>query len=167
MGTAPTQPLEALKAKGFDVLFVSHAAAILAQDFPDAVAELEEARSDLELPITEIIGSGGGETKFTQRLRKTLTAKHWKKHNFEITKEVDGVPKESTSHEVDHVRRFDAVGVVAISLSVTWRTFGRRRPGKKLDGALLQRHCDDLAEARHPREEPLRKLPVHAPNAHP
>ena len=71
---------------------------------------------NLELPITEIIGSGGGETKFTQRLRKMLAGMHWNKHEFKIAKTVDGVPKESTSHEVDHVRRFEGVGVVAMEI---------------------------------------------------
>jgi Restriction endonuclease BglII len=115
MATAPAQLLDSLKAKGFNIQFVSHAAGILAQDFPEAVAELEAALSHLELPITEIIGSGGGETKFTQRLRKSLAAMKWPKHVFQITKTVDGVPKESTSHEVDHVRRFDG-GVVALEI---------------------------------------------------
>ncbi len=116
MATSQKHPFKTLKAKGFDVVFVSHAAGILAQDFPLAITELEHALTDLELPITEIIGSGGGETKFTQRLRKALAAMHWKKHIFEITKTVDGVAKESTSHEVDHVRRFDGIGVVAMEI---------------------------------------------------
>ena len=116
MATIRKPPFASLRAKGFDVLFVSHAAGILAQDFPAAIVELEQALSGLELPITEVIGSGGGETKFTQRLRKTLAAKDWKKHIFEITKTVDGVPKESTSHEVDHVRRFKDFGVVAMEI---------------------------------------------------
>jgi Restriction endonuclease BglII len=112
----PTQaPLHSLVAKGFDIRFVSHAAGIMVQDFPQALAELESALVGLELPITEIIGSGGGETKFTQRLRKTLAGMKWPKHIFEIAKTVDGVPKESTSHEVDHVRRFDN-GVVALEI---------------------------------------------------
>lgn len=116
MAAARKFPFASLKAKGFDVLFVSHAAGILAQDFPAAVVELERALSELELPITEIIGSGGGETRFTQRLRKTLAALTWNKHVFEITKTVDGVPKESTSHEVDHVRRFKDAGVLALEI---------------------------------------------------
>jgi Restriction endonuclease BglII len=116
MAKAPKPPFQSLKDKGFDVVFVSHAAGILVQDFPQAIAELEKALSDLELPITEIIGSGGGETKFTQRLRKTLAGMAWKKHEFVITKTVDGVPMESTSHEVDHVRRFKDVGVVALEI---------------------------------------------------
>ena len=105
-----------MKDKGFDVVFVSHAAGILVQDFPAAITELEKALSDLELPITEIIGSGGGETKFTQRLRKTLAGMDWNKHEFVITKTVDEVPMQSTSHEVDHVRRFKGVGVVAMEI---------------------------------------------------
>jgi Restriction endonuclease BglII len=108
-------PLATLLERGFDLLYVSHADAILAQDFPQAAAELERALSDLELPITEIIGSGGGETKFTQRLRRTLAAMNWPKHIFEITKSVDGAPKESTSHEIDHVRR-SAKGAVALEI---------------------------------------------------
>jgi hypothetical protein len=69
----------------------------------------------LTLPISEIIGSGGGETKFTQRLRRQLATSGWPKHTFTISKVVDGVPREATSHEVDHVRR-DTVGVVACEI---------------------------------------------------
>jgi Restriction endonuclease BglII len=115
MANSHLPPFGALTSKGFDLQFVSHAAGILVQDFPQALKELESALSNLELPITEIIGSGGGETKFTQRLRKTLHAASWPKHVFQIAKTVDGVPKESTSHEVDHVRRSDK-GVVALEI---------------------------------------------------
>ena len=108
-------PLSTLSDRGFDLLFVSHADAVLAHDFPHAMIELERALANLELPITEIIGSGGGETKFTQRLRRSLTAMEWHKHVFDITKTVDGVPKESTSHEIDHVRRFSK-GVIALEI---------------------------------------------------
>ena len=113
--TASTPALSTLIEKGFEIQFVSHAASILAGDFPSAMAEIERALSGLALPITEIIGSGGGETKFTQRLRKTLAAMDWPKHVFEITKTVDGVPKQSTSHEIDHVRRSDN-GVIALEI---------------------------------------------------
>jgi hypothetical protein len=108
--------LETLRAKGFEILFVSHAKSILDGEFSGPLAELVGVLETLELPITEIIGSGGGETKFTQRLRKALANLEWKKHNFEITKTVDGIPKESTSHEVDHVRRVKDVGVLACEI---------------------------------------------------
>jgi hypothetical protein len=65
--------------------------------------------------VTEVIGSGGGETKFTQRLRRALAGLGWVKHNFILGKTIDGVPRESTSHEVDHVRRYEA-GVLACEI---------------------------------------------------
>ena len=57
--------LEKLKSKAFEIRCESHAAAILEQDFPSALQELEKALLKLTVPITEIIGSGGGETKGT------------------------------------------------------------------------------------------------------
>lgn len=111
-----TSPLEALQGKGFDILFLSHAKSILLGEFPAALDEIGEVLNTIELPITEIIGSGGGETKFTQRLRKSLSDLGWKKHIFEIGKTIDGVPRESTSHEVDHVKHFDGAGVLAMEI---------------------------------------------------
>lgn len=108
-------PLAKLAAQGFEIRYVSHAAAILGQDFSDATREIESVVTGLALPITEIIGSGGGETKFTQRLRRSLTSMGWRKHIFKIGKTVDGTPRETTSHEIDHVRRFDN-GVVALEI---------------------------------------------------
>ena len=60
---------EALRNKGYQIEFVSHALAILEIDFPDAAAELEEALLNQSVPIEEIIGSGGGETKAAPRSR--------------------------------------------------------------------------------------------------
>lgn len=108
--------LSDLEAKGFDILFVSHARSILEGEFDESLEELATVLDVLELPITEIIGSGGGESKFTQRMRRELASLAWTKHNFEISKVVDGVQKESTSHEVDHVRRVADVGVIACEI---------------------------------------------------
>src|SRR5262249_26622005 len=98
---------EALKNKGYEIEFVSHSSAILEIDFPDAAAELEQAMLNQSVPIEEIIGSGGGETKGTQRLRNGLTAKGWLKETFTIKKTINDEPRESISHKVDHVRCFD------------------------------------------------------------
>ena len=111
-----TPPLQSLRGKGFDVLFLSHARSILEGEFPEALIEIERVLSAIELPISEIIGSGGGETQFTQRLRRALATLNWKKHIFEIGKTIDGVPRESTSHEVDHVKRYVDAGVVAMEI---------------------------------------------------
>lgn len=55
--------LDKLKERGFEIQFQSYAAAILERDFPEALADIEKALLTFEVPIAEIIGSGGGETK--------------------------------------------------------------------------------------------------------
>ncbi|MEQ8826742.1 MAG: BglII/BstYI family type II restriction endonuclease, partial [Parvibaculum sp.] len=98
---------EILRGRGFEIQSINHAEAIIGTDFPEAVVEIETALLHLSLPISEIVGSGGGETKMTQRLRRALADTKWPKHNFEIRKTVDGIVKESITHEIDHVRTFD------------------------------------------------------------
>jgi hypothetical protein len=87
-GSVQRAMLESLIDKGFEVRSESHAAAILEQDFPTAVGGVEEALRDFEIPITEIIGSGGGETRGTQRLRRALTQQGWKKTIFQVKKNI-------------------------------------------------------------------------------
>ncbi len=109
-------PLEELRALGYEVAYHSHAKAILTVDFPDAAEELCAVLKTLTIPVEEIIGSGGGEAKGTQRLRRGLSAGGWTKANFEIKKIINGVERESISHEVDHVRQFSGMGVVALEI---------------------------------------------------
>lgn len=106
---------EKLKARGFDLLYLSHASAILDVDFPDASGELEEALLAASIPIEEIIAGGGGEAKGTQRLRRALAERGWHKTKFEVEKHVNGVKLQSQSHEVDHVRAFEG-GTIAMEI---------------------------------------------------
>src|SRR5580692_1487492 len=106
---------KSLVANGFQVEFHSHAKAILSVDFPEVAAQLEAILIGSTIPIGEIVGSGGGETKGTQRLRHALNDHGWRKHKFEVRRTIDGVERESISHEVDHIARFDA-GTVALEI---------------------------------------------------
>jgi len=107
---------EKLKKKGFQILALHHAEAILTHDMPDAVKELESALLNVQIPVEELIRGGGGEGELTQRLRRSLANDYgWRKHNFEIKKTVDGEEKESISHEIDHVKRFPA-GTFALEI---------------------------------------------------
>lgn len=107
---------EELQARGFQVEFQSHAKAILGVDFPDAVTELEGALLATTIPIEEIIAGGGGEAKGTQRLRRALADLNWLKTTFVVEKRINGVPRESQSHEVDHVREFPSGERVALEI---------------------------------------------------
>ena len=106
---------ESLIERGFQFEFASHAAAILEVDFSQAIGELERALSGFTIPIEEIVGSGGGETKGTQRLRRALDGLDWPKAVFTVEKVVNGVPRESTTHEIDHVRSLNR-GVIALEI---------------------------------------------------
>jgi Restriction endonuclease BglII len=115
MSNPPAEQLAKLEAKGFQIDFHCHAKAILSLDFPEAFEELEGALIDLTIPIEEIIASGGGEAKGTQRLRKALNARNWMKKKFEIKKTINNREHESISHEIDHVREL-ASGNIALEI---------------------------------------------------
>ena len=53
-----------------------------------------------------MIDSGGGEAKVTQRMRRAFNDAGWQKDTFEIKKIINGVERESISHEIDHVKKF-------------------------------------------------------------
>lgn len=92
-----------------------HAEAILKQDMPGAVKDLDAVLSKIDLPINELIKGGGGEGKLTQRMRNELSDLGWEKHTFNIRKMIDGQEKESISHEVDHVKSFSN-GIIALEI---------------------------------------------------
>src|SRR6185437_15717359 len=96
---------DSLIDRGFQFVFLSHAKAILGVDFRVAVDEIEGALGAATIPIEEIIAGGGGEAKGTQRLRKALTEKR-----------INGVSRESQSHEVDHVREFENGSRIALEI---------------------------------------------------
>ena len=107
---------EKLKERGFEVLALHHAEAILKHDMPDAIDELNEVLLEAELPVEELVHGGGGEGELTQRLRRRLSDDFsWEKHNFEIKKIVDGQETESLSHEIDHVKKFES-GTFALEI---------------------------------------------------
>src|SRR5574337_1633020 len=116
MATRPREPISALKKQGFDIQYLSHAKSILTGEFAPQLEELVGVLMGLSLPMTEIIGSGGGETRFTRRARNALTDLAWRKHNFVVAKTIDGVEREATSHEVDHVRTVPSVGTIGCEI---------------------------------------------------
>jgi Restriction endonuclease BglII len=114
--------LDRLIKSGFEVHLESHAAAILGTDFPAAIEDLESVLANVRIPITEIIGSGGGETKGTQRMRRAFNDSGWRKFSFEIRKIINGVEREAVSHEVDHVKSFEGnfPGRKLVALEIEW-----------------------------------------------
>jgi hypothetical protein len=105
-----------LQRKGFEIQLLHHAEAILKHDMFSVETEVEDILSRLKIPVQELIESGGGEGKATQRMRRGLADKWgWRKHVFEIKRIVDGNETEFTTHSIDHVKKF-STGVCALEL---------------------------------------------------
>jgi len=113
---------ERLKAKGYEVLALHHAEAIITHDMPHAAADLEDVLDAVTLPITELVGGGGGETQGTQRMRRALAERGWTKRNVTVKKSVKwgdddpGREVASLSHEIDHVKVFGGDKVFALEI---------------------------------------------------
>jgi hypothetical protein len=107
--------LSGLRGRTFQIVTTSHAQAILSVDFPSALQELERVLLPMHIPVEELVRGGGGETKGTQRLRKSFSDIGWKKTKFELKKLINGVEKQSISHEIDHVRTSDN-GTIALEI---------------------------------------------------
>ncbi len=80
--------LELLKNKGFEILALHHAEAILQHDMPDAMTELESVLSNITLPVEELVKGGGGEGQLTRRIRHALSDTHWKKLEIRVKRGV-------------------------------------------------------------------------------
>src|SRR5207244_11242122 len=84
-----------------------HAAAMVEKDVRLAIQELEQVLVTVRLSVTEIIGSGGGETKGTQRMRRALTDLGWRRGKFQIKKTINAVERQSITHEIDDVKEIE------------------------------------------------------------
>lgn len=116
---------ERLRDLGFDILALHHAEAIVTRDMTEAEAEIEAALLALKIPVTEIVAGGGGEARLTQRLRRGLAERQWRKRNIQVRKLVRWGENEreyevaALSHEIDHVKAFGESGSV-FALEIEW-----------------------------------------------
>ena len=53
--------LNSLTEKGFEVIALHHAEAILVHDMPEAITEIEQVLGAINLPMEELVRGGGGE----------------------------------------------------------------------------------------------------------
>ncbi len=116
---------ERLRDRGFNILALHHAEAIISRDMPEAESEIEHALLDLNIPISEIVAGGGGEAGLTQRLRRGLAERDWRKRNIQVRKLVKWGETEperevaALSHEIDHVKSFGVNGWI-FALEIEW-----------------------------------------------
>jgi len=115
-------PMNKLKQiRGLTIEATHHAGAILAQDLPEALEDLEAVLASFSIQKQELIDAGGGQTTITQRLRDALYARQLKKRNITqrhiISQGIKGEDLElpSESHEIDHVKSYPG-GLLALEI---------------------------------------------------
>ena len=59
---------EQARARGFEVLALHHAEAILTHDMPEAASELERVLLDVRIPIEELVRGGAASVKLVYEL---------------------------------------------------------------------------------------------------
>jgi len=121
-----------LSELGYDVECVQHADALLTHSFPQVQADFEEVLVPFRLRMSDLVGSGGGETHGTQALRRSFADLGWDKQNIQLDKtlirfsgtvgrstynELDRRSVASLSHEIDHVKTF---GDQTVLMEIEW-----------------------------------------------
>ena len=86
-------------------------------DFAEPLGELCEILLGMEIEDAELVQGGGGESSLTQRLRRQLAERSWRKRKIVILKTIDGKERSATTHEIDHVRDTDQGSV---ALEIEW-----------------------------------------------
>lgn len=121
-----------LSAIGYDIVSTYHAESLLDVEFKEAHDQIELVMLEFSISAAELVAGGGGETEFTQRLRRALADKGWDKQNLLVEKRLlkfvgkigsDSYEKQSEdtiqslSHEIDHVKSFQAGTIL---LEIEW-----------------------------------------------
>lgn len=104
-----------LEQKGYDLITIQHAKAIIENEFPFAVQELVQVIEPIQIPIAELVFGGGGKTKIVKRMEQSFFNLGWQKHNFDLKKLADGKVTQAISHEIDHVKHFEN-GTIALEI---------------------------------------------------
>ena len=102
---------------GYELYFTRFANSILNEIFPEAKNELSTILDGFTINRNSIIQGGGGKSKITQSLEKTLYSYKWEKKKVTDEHLVDGVKIVSESHEIDHYRILENG---SIGLEIEW-----------------------------------------------
>lgn len=88
----------------YEVHDFHHAAAVIANEFPDPFTELMAALRQFRITTTDITTAGGNESSIPKLVSNILRPLGWKEEKLQAELVVDGVPVRSDSHWVDYVK---------------------------------------------------------------
>lgn len=105
------------KLKKFQIISIRHGLTILRHDIPEAYKDLFSVLESFSIKNNQIIEGGGGLSTLTKDLRDKFYDKTWMKKNIEEEHIIDGVATKTESHEIDHFKEINDIG---IGLEIEW-----------------------------------------------
>lgn len=91
-------------AELYEVHDYKHAAAILANEFPDEFNEILGALRDFRLTIKDIVDKGGNESAIPKLVSDILRPLGWKEEQLKAEMVVDGVSISTDTHFIDYIK---------------------------------------------------------------
>lgn len=88
----------------YEVHEYHHAAAVLANEFPNEFAEVIGALRKFRLTQADILASGGNESNIPKIVSGILRPQGWTEQQLKAEMFVDGQPMRSDTHKVDYVK---------------------------------------------------------------
>lgn len=88
----------------YEVHEVHHAAAILAQEFPEHFDDIVAALREFRLTRADITKPGGNESDIPKKLSRILRPRGWVERRLEAKLMVDGVTQQTDTHFIDYVK---------------------------------------------------------------
>lgn len=88
----------------YEVHEYHHAAAVIANEFPELFKELMSSLREFRLSTGDITAAGGNESRIPKIVSELLRPRGWKEEKLQAELVVDGAPVRSDSHWVDYVK---------------------------------------------------------------
>lgn len=88
----------------YDVYDYKHAAVILSKEFPVEFNELCEALLNFRFTQSEILESGGNESKIPKKFSQMLRPKNWLEKKLEVKFVIDNEEISRSTHKVDYFK---------------------------------------------------------------
>ena len=103
--------------KNFKIESIRHGLTILEHDMPQAHNDLLSVLKSFSIRDNQIIEGGGGVSSITLDLRGKFYDKTWMEKNIKEEHIIDGVATKTKSHEIDHFKEINNIG---IGLEIEW-----------------------------------------------
>ena len=107
MSEANLIPASWQAVSGYEFKELRYAGLVIDTDYQEVVDEVRDILDAFTIRRTDVLAGGGGKTVMVKWLEGRFNEFGWHKRNFDVNISVDGIARQSLTHEIDHVRALD------------------------------------------------------------